>query len=53
MTISKDNTVILDGSGEKKAIEERCDQVSFLSVVSFDKIKQDKNWYTLHALNYN
>lgn len=27
MTISKDDTVILDGAGDKKAIEERCDQV--------------------------
>ena len=27
MTISKDDTVILDGAGDKKAIEERCEQV--------------------------
>ena len=27
VTISKDDTVILDGSGEKKSIEERCEQV--------------------------
>lgn len=27
MTISKDDSVILDGAGDKKAIEERCDQV--------------------------
>ncbi|KAF8388334.1 hypothetical protein HHK36_027000 [Tetracentron sinense] len=27
VTISKDDTVILDGAGEKKAIEERCEQL--------------------------
>ncbi|KAL2506513.1 Chaperonin CPN60 [Abeliophyllum distichum] len=27
VTISKDDTVILDGAGEKKAIEERCEQI--------------------------
>jgi len=27
ITISKDDTVILDGAGDKKAIEERCEQV--------------------------
>ncbi|KAJ6826849.1 chaperonin CPN60-2, mitochondrial [Iris pallida] len=27
VTISKDDTVILDGAGDKKAIEERCDQL--------------------------
>ncbi|XP_074566703.1 chaperonin CPN60-2, mitochondrial-like [Curcuma longa] len=27
VTISKDDTVILDGSGDKKAIEERCEQI--------------------------
>lgn len=27
MTVSKDDSVILDGAGDKKAIEERCDQV--------------------------
>ncbi|XP_061337490.1 chaperonin CPN60-2, mitochondrial isoform X2 [Gastrolobium bilobum] len=27
ITISKDDTVILDGAGDKKAIEERCDQI--------------------------
>ncbi|ONK79578.1 uncharacterized protein A4U43_C01F7800 [Asparagus officinalis] len=27
VTISKDGTVILDGAGDKKAIEERCDQI--------------------------
>ncbi|PKA65419.1 Chaperonin CPN60-2, mitochondrial [Apostasia shenzhenica] len=27
VTISKDDTVILDGAGDKKAIEERCDQI--------------------------
>ncbi|KAK7243121.1 hypothetical protein RIF29_37907 [Crotalaria pallida] len=26
-TISKDDTVILDGAGDKKALEERCDQI--------------------------
>ena len=27
MTISKDDSVILDGAGDKKSIEERCEQV--------------------------
>ncbi|KAM7485313.1 hypothetical protein LguiA_001322 [Lonicera macranthoides] len=27
VTISKDDTVVLDGAGEKKAIEERCEQI--------------------------
>lgn len=27
VTVSKDDTVILDGAGDKKAIEERCDQI--------------------------
>ncbi|KAK2403747.1 hypothetical protein P8452_09658 [Trifolium repens] len=27
ITISKDDTVILDGAGDKKSIEERCDQI--------------------------
>lgn len=27
ITISKDDTVILDGAGDKKSIEERCEQV--------------------------
>jgi chaperonin GroEL len=27
VTISKDDTIILDGGGDKKAIEEQCEQV--------------------------
>ena len=27
ITISKDDTIILDGGGDKQAIEERCEQV--------------------------
>ncbi|KAJ8639093.1 hypothetical protein MRB53_015787 [Persea americana] len=27
VTVSKDDTVVLDGAGDKKAIEERCDQI--------------------------
>jgi hypothetical protein len=27
VTVSKDDTVILDGAGDKKALEERCEQV--------------------------
>ncbi|CAL9759281.1 unnamed protein product [Musa acuminata subsp. burmannicoides] len=45
VTISKDNTVILDGSGEKKAIEERCDQIRSaieLSTSDYDKEKQQE-----------
>ncbi|PKI76811.1 hypothetical protein CRG98_002797 [Punica granatum] len=42
VTISKDNTVILDGAGDKKAIEERCDQLRSameLSTSDYDKEK--------------
>jgi chaperonin GroEL len=27
VTVSKDDTIILDGGGDKKGIEERCEQV--------------------------
>ncbi len=27
VTVSKDETIILDGGGDKKAIEEQCEQV--------------------------
>ena len=27
MTISKDDTIVLDGAGDKSAITERCDQI--------------------------
>ncbi|KAG6428221.1 hypothetical protein SASPL_112472 [Salvia splendens] len=42
VTISKDDTVILDGSGEKKSIEERCEQIRSaveLSTSDYDKEK--------------
>ncbi|CAA3009248.1 chaperonin CPN60-2, mitochondrial [Olea europaea subsp. europaea] len=42
VTISKDDTVILDGAGEKKAIEERCEQIRSaieLSTSDYDKEK--------------
>ncbi|KAG6515976.1 hypothetical protein ZIOFF_026422 [Zingiber officinale] len=46
VTISKDDTVILDGSGDKKAIEERCEQIRSgieLSTSDYDKEKlQDR-----------
>ncbi|URD73487.1 Chaperonin [Musa troglodytarum] len=45
VTISKDDTVILDGSGDKKAIEERCDQIRSaieLSTSDYDKEKQQE-----------
>jgi hypothetical protein len=34
VTISKDDTVILDGAGDKKAIEERAEQVHSISLAS-------------------
>lgn len=36
IAVSKDETVILDGAGDKKNIEERCDQVyaAFFDVIS-------------------
>ena len=34
VTISKDDTVILDGAGDKKAIEERAEHVRFICLVS-------------------
>ncbi|XP_057965112.1 chaperonin CPN60-2, mitochondrial-like [Malania oleifera] len=42
VTVSKDDTVILDGAGEKKAIEERCTQLRSaieLSTSDYDKEK--------------
>ncbi|XP_034228829.1 chaperonin CPN60-2, mitochondrial isoform X2 [Prunus dulcis] len=42
VTISKDDTVILDGAGDKKAIEERCEQLRSsieLSTSDYDKEK--------------
>lgn len=30
ITISKDDTIILDGGGDKKSIEERCEQVCMI-----------------------
>ncbi|KAG5514686.1 hypothetical protein RHGRI_035922 [Rhododendron griersonianum] len=42
VTISKDDTVILDGNGDKKAIEERCEQLRTsieLSTSDYDKEK--------------
>ncbi|KAL3507436.1 hypothetical protein ACH5RR_032818 [Cinchona calisaya] len=42
VTVSKDDTVVLDGAGEKKAIEERCEQIRSaieLSTSDYDKEK--------------
>ncbi|CAH9115877.1 unnamed protein product [Cuscuta epithymum] len=42
VTVSKDDTVILDGAGEKKTIEERCEQIRStieLSTSDYDKEK--------------
>ncbi|KDP33373.1 hypothetical protein JCGZ_12922 [Jatropha curcas] len=42
ITVSKDDTVILDGAGDKKAIEERCEQIRSgieLSASDYDKEK--------------
>ncbi|KAK4406033.1 Chaperonin CPN60-2, mitochondrial [Sesamum angolense] len=42
VTISKDDTVVLDGAGEKKSIEERCEQIRSgieLSTSDYDKEK--------------
>ncbi|GJT11039.1 chaperonin CPN60-2, mitochondrial [Tanacetum coccineum] len=42
VTVSKDDTVVLDGSGDKKAIEERCEQLRSsieLSSSDYDKEK--------------
>jgi len=30
VTVTIDDTIVLHGGGDKKAIEERCEQVSFL-----------------------
>ncbi|XP_072963726.1 chaperonin CPN60-2, mitochondrial [Typha angustifolia] len=45
VTISKDDTVILDGAGDKKSIEERCEQLRSaieLSTSDYDKEKQQE-----------
>uniref|UniRef100_A0A7N0V9K0 Uncharacterized protein n=1 Tax=Kalanchoe fedtschenkoi TaxID=63787 RepID=A0A7N0V9K0_KALFE len=42
VTISKDDTIVLDGAGDKKAIEERCEQIRSsieLSTSDYDKDK--------------
>ncbi|XP_031278276.1 chaperonin CPN60-2, mitochondrial-like [Pistacia vera] len=42
VTVSKDDTVVLDGSGDKKAIEERCEELRAtieLSTSDYDKEK--------------
>lgn len=42
VTVSKDDTIILDGAGDKKAIEERCEQIRSavdLSTSDYDKEK--------------
>ncbi|GMP55788.1 hypothetical protein CsSME_00020507 [Camellia sinensis var. sinensis] len=42
VTVSKDDTLILDGAGDKKAIEERCEQIRSaieLSTSDYDKEK--------------
>nr|XP_043619220.1 chaperonin CPN60-2, mitochondrial-like [Erigeron canadensis] len=42
VTVSKDDTVVLDGAGDKKAIEERCEQLRSsieLSTSDYDKEK--------------
>ncbi|KAJ0111755.1 hypothetical protein Patl1_01647 [Pistacia atlantica] len=42
VTVSKDDTVVLDGSGDKKAIEERCEELRStieLSTSDYDKEK--------------
>ncbi|CAI9117943.1 OLC1v1019435C1 [Oldenlandia corymbosa var. corymbosa] len=42
VTVSKDDTIILDGSGDKKVIEERCEQIRSgieLSTSDYDKEK--------------
>lgn len=42
--MSKDDTIILDGAGDKKAIEERCDQVC---LIDFEIIYLDFIFYYL------
>jgi hypothetical protein len=48
VTISKDDTIILDGAGDKKAIEERAEQVLFVSLVSIDNLES----YVLIAIKF-
>ncbi|XP_022138587.1 chaperonin CPN60-2, mitochondrial [Momordica charantia] len=42
VTISKDDTVILDGAGDKKAIEERCEQIRSTIEVSTSDYDKEK-----------
>ncbi|KAH7331216.1 hypothetical protein KP509_20G020600 [Ceratopteris richardii] len=45
VTISKDDTIILDGAGDKKAIEERCEQIREIintSTSDYDKEKSQE-----------
>ncbi|KAF9610087.1 hypothetical protein IFM89_019927 [Coptis chinensis] len=47
VTISKDETVVLDGAGDKKAIEERCELLRStieLSTSEYDQERYKKGW---------
>ena len=48
VTISKDDTIILDGIGDKKAIEERCEQVCIVSIHYFGGKNKERLCCILH-----
>mgnify|MGYP000161436966 FL=1 len=55
VTISKDDTIILDGIGDKKAIEERCEQVLFPFIILSGKNKERLSciWGNTYKLRVN
>jgi hypothetical protein len=45
VTVSKDDTVILDGAGDKKSIEERLEQVCVLLLMCCDLLYMSTFWF--------
>jgi hypothetical protein len=45
VTVSKDDTVILDGAGDKKSIEERLEQVCVLLLMCCDLLYTSTFWF--------
>lgn len=42
VTITKDDTIVLDGSGEKGSIQERCDQIREAAATTTSDYDRDK-----------
>jgi chaperonin GroEL (HSP60 family) len=42
VTVTKDDTIVLDGSGDKKSIQERCDQIREAAATTTSDYDRDK-----------